>query len=282
MPATRNGGSNFDGPRGRRLQACLCDCGGRSPAAAVDSTTFNCWERGKLRVCVSRLGVEEPPARIVFHQCGFRGCRIGEASNPGPVQTRQARRLETMDSARHPGPTSRRRRRALPWSWDGDTESDTDPILSAVGTQVDSSDVPSELLERDCEASHSGPHNADVTAPGRSMLVSTQVDSNDEFASQFAVQDDSGARSHGAVFADDFSQPRLKRLRLVSRGAPAQSKLHVADCGTRVEPVPSRRVVLVPGSPDDTPRCIQDRSCASNRFSVLAESDAWDPTTHRG
>ena len=179
-----------------------------------------------MRVCVSRLGVEEPPAKIVFHQCGFRGCRIGEASNPGPVQTRQARRLErALDGARHPGPTSRRRRRrALPWSWDSDTESDTDPRPScggAVGTQVDSSDVPSELLdamERDCEASHSGPHNADVTAPGRS---------NDEFANQIAVQDDSGARYHGGVpvFADDFSQPRLKRLRLVSRGAPVQSEL---------------------------------------------------------
>ena len=127
---------------------------------------FSCrWEHGELRVCVSRLGVEEPPAKIVFHQCGYRGCRIGEASNPGPVQTRQARRLETaLDSARHPGPTSRRRRRrASPWSWDSDTESDTDPRLScggAVGTQVDSSDVPSELLdamERDCEASHSRP-----------------------------------------------------------------------------------------------------------------------------
>ena len=61
----------------------------------------------------------------VTHQCGFV---VGEVSNPGPVQTRQARRLETaLDSARHPGPTSwRRRRRALPWSCDGDTESDTD------------------------------------------------------------------------------------------------------------------------------------------------------------
>ena len=68
----------------------------------------------------------------------------------------------------------------------------------------------------------------------RPMLVSTQVDSNDKFASQFAVQDDFGARNHGwfAVFADDFSQPRLKRLRLVSRWAPVQSELAVADCGT--------------------------------------------------
>ena len=72
-------------------------------------------------------------------------------------------------------------------------------------------------MERDCEASHLGPHDADVIAP----LVSTQVDSNDEFASQFAVQDDFRARNDGgvAVFAsdDDFSQPRLKRLQLVSR-----------------------------------------------------------------
>ena len=40
-------------------------------------------EHGELRVCVSRLGVTEPPAKIAFHQCGFGGCRIGEASNPG-------------------------------------------------------------------------------------------------------------------------------------------------------------------------------------------------------
>ena len=62
---------------------------GRSPVAAVDSTTFKCWEHGGL---ISRWEEEEPPAKIVSHQCGFRGCRIGEASNPGPVQTRQARR----------------------------------------------------------------------------------------------------------------------------------------------------------------------------------------------
>ena len=32
--------------------------------------------------------------RAIVHQCGLLGCRVGEASNPGPVQTRQARRLE--------------------------------------------------------------------------------------------------------------------------------------------------------------------------------------------
>ena len=32
--------------------------------------------------------------QAIAHQCGLLGCRVGEASNPGPVQTRQARRLE--------------------------------------------------------------------------------------------------------------------------------------------------------------------------------------------
>ena len=66
-----------------------------------------------------------------------------------------------LDSARHPGATR-------------DVGGEhchglaTDPRLScgggAVGTQVvDSSDVPLELLEeRDCEPSHSGPHNVDM------------------------------------------------------------------------------------------------------------------------
>ena len=43
--------------------------------------------------------------RIVAHQCGWLGCRVGEAAAPGPK-------------------SRRRRMRALPWSWDSDTESD--------------------------------------------------------------------------------------------------------------------------------------------------------------
>ena len=34
--------------------------------------------------------------RAIAHQCGLLGCRVGEASNPAPVQTRQARRLEML------------------------------------------------------------------------------------------------------------------------------------------------------------------------------------------
>ena len=32
--------------------------------------------------------------KIVQHQCGFLGCRVGEASNVGPAIIRQSRRLE--------------------------------------------------------------------------------------------------------------------------------------------------------------------------------------------
>ena len=43
-------------------------------------------------------GVQQSPVidlwRVIHLQCGFQGCRVGEASNPGPAQTRQARRLE--------------------------------------------------------------------------------------------------------------------------------------------------------------------------------------------
>ena len=87
--------------------------------------------------------------------CGYLGCRVGEASNPGPVQIRQARRAEhdqlmtgtinednkpwvqpyVQDAAQDNVRVSRRRRRlrALPWSWDSDTESRT---TTAPGQEV--------------------------------------------------------------------------------------------------------------------------------------------------
>ena len=36
--------------------------------------------------------------RPVLHQCGFFGCRVGEASNPGPVQTRSGSRFVVLSS----------------------------------------------------------------------------------------------------------------------------------------------------------------------------------------
>ena len=36
--------------------------------------------------------------RIIRHQCGVLGCRVGEVSNPGPVVTRQGRRQAFHDT----------------------------------------------------------------------------------------------------------------------------------------------------------------------------------------
>ena len=72
---------------------------------------------------------------------GWRGVRVGEASNPGPVQTRSTRRLAeplqdtTQERVRVDVATTRKRRRrlrALPWSWDSD--SDLDGPVTQVGS----------------------------------------------------------------------------------------------------------------------------------------------------
>ena len=57
----------------------------QSLVSEADVATFHGGER---RFCVRIWD------RIVQHQCGFLGCRVGEASNPGPAITRQRRRLE--------------------------------------------------------------------------------------------------------------------------------------------------------------------------------------------
>ena len=96
MPTIRNGGSSFVGSRGGCFQVGSRDCGGCSRVAAMDSATFMCCEHSELRVFDSRglrIRVGGSSEKIVFHQCGFRGCRVGEVSNPGKVQTRQTSRL---------------------------------------------------------------------------------------------------------------------------------------------------------------------------------------------
>ena len=35
--------------------------------------------------------IQDLVSRVIHHQCGFQGCRVGEASNPNPVVTRQGR-----------------------------------------------------------------------------------------------------------------------------------------------------------------------------------------------
>ena len=91
----RDGGSHFEGQRTRRVEVGAGDCGGCSPVAPMDPTAFFCGEHGQLRAQIGAASDADWCIRVVHHQCGFRGCRVGEASNPGPVLTRrQARRLE--------------------------------------------------------------------------------------------------------------------------------------------------------------------------------------------
>ena len=78
--------------RGSGQDGCSRERGHQS-AQAVD---WAIWCRREWHASVH--GGEHRPViqklRLVFHRCGFLGCRVGEASNPGPVQTRQARRAE--------------------------------------------------------------------------------------------------------------------------------------------------------------------------------------------
>ena len=63
---------------------------------SVEAVDWAIWCRRECHASVH--GGEHRPVsqklRLVVHRCGFLGCRVGEASNPGPVQTRQARRAE--------------------------------------------------------------------------------------------------------------------------------------------------------------------------------------------
>ena len=79
--------------------------------SAVPQFAFHCEQHG----CV----------RIVAHQCGWLGFRVGEAANPGPA-------------------SRRRRMRALPWSWDSDTESDDEGrnVVRRLESHVDSDEEP--------------------------------------------------------------------------------------------------------------------------------------------
>ena len=58
-----------------------------------DDATFHDHQHGCELIC-QNVCDGGGAVRVVVHQCGLSGCRVGEASYPGPVQTRQARRLE--------------------------------------------------------------------------------------------------------------------------------------------------------------------------------------------
>ena len=76
-------------------------------------------------------------SRPILHQCGYDGCRVGEASNPGQVQTRSAK-LRTTQPDSDPEQVVTGGRYAV-LSGDSDDER---PTIRVPGSSVD-------LLERD-------------------------------------------------------------------------------------------------------------------------------------
>ena len=100
IQAARHGGN--DCPRFRRGCFQARDRRGSNSVASVDTTTFVCGERGEL----SHVSEVAPRIRTLY---GFRGQRIGEASNPGPAsRRRRTQRLrdlqrdsESEDECRH-------------------------------------------------------------------------------------------------------------------------------------------------------------------------------------
>ena len=119
------GGSTNGFPRGIDARRCekssriVQDVVRRSPpfGGVVSTLTIICGQHGDVNA----------EGDHCLHQCGYLGCRVREASNPGPVQSRQARRAQhdqvIADTAQDSVSTTRRRcLRPLPWSWDSDTE----------------------------------------------------------------------------------------------------------------------------------------------------------------
>ena len=128
------------------------------------------------------------------------------------------------------------------------------------------------------EASNPGPESGhEVRVEDSANVDPTQVDPHEsqDYGSVAVVVPSEGRTSFGRVanvVRQDFERPRLKRLRLVSgtqsQGSAGTQLIHRTSAAPLV-----RRVALVPGSPDSTPRSIQDLSRSSNRFSALADLD---------
>ena len=70
--------------------------------------------------------------RPVLHQCGYDGCRVGEASNPGPVQTRSAK-LRTTQLDSDPEVVTGGRYAVL----SGDSSEDDGPAVRALSSSAD-------------------------------------------------------------------------------------------------------------------------------------------------
>ena len=187
-----------------------------------------------------------PPLRRTVW--GWRGVRVGEASNPGPVQTRSTHRLAeplqdtTQERVRVDVATTRRLRRrlrALPWSWDSD--SDLDGPVTQVGrserscpvTQVDASSD-EEVLVSSNHGRRVVPRTDRATVPANPVVFSAGLLPEHEFPTSGTASGSSQALarvqpiSGAAESGNDEDQLRIGQHRNVSA--------RVGDSHDRVEP----------------------------------------------
>ena len=144
-----------------------------------------------------------PPLRRTLW--GWRGVRVGEASNPGPVQTRSARRLAeplqdtVQDSVTVDVSTSRRQRRrlrALPWSWDSDSDLD-EPVHTQVSRSQRSCPITQEDALSDEEVLvRSNRGRRVVSRTDGELLATAPASSEAVFAAGFLPEVETSGTQH--------------------------------------------------------------------------------------
>ena len=201
---------------------------------------------------------------------GWRGVRVGEASNPGPVQTRSGRRLfeslqdTVQENVRVDVSTARRRRRrlrALPWSWDSDSEPDeTAQTRQARRSQrscpITQVDAPSdeEVLVRSNRGRRVVPRTdgelpATVPASPGALFAAG-------FLPEVETSGTQHSRRHVLSVPEDVVGALESDLTVEDLDGPVEVFAMTDEAPEEFQgrPVMGRRVVLVPQSADGTPR----------------------------
>ena len=189
--------------------------------------------------------------RVILHQCGFQGCRVGEASNPGPVVTRQGRRSQAFHDTQV------------------DVSSDEEPLVRPntgrdVIARVEEStagvctDTIVDDLERDLTEQHSMPGFLRVGPPTAvaNRFSSLVGESDNEFndvvpptmpASDNAVREMLARSATPVVHIADIDSDNLSDTATDPDNVPVV-----------VQPRRRRRLVLVPQPSGGTQQSVQD------------------------
>ena len=177
---------------------------------------------------------------VVSHQCGFEGCRVGEASNPGPRIRRLLKPVDGHDVARR--------------TTQEDSDSDA-PLLRPVVANVEGKTMPASSDA--VVAFHRGGDNELLLHRASNTTPSVPGESPHPTRRSARLQSMGCRGSPGVVGAAIYHD--LTLIDSSDDNAPF-SVPRPAAAPAR----PSRRLVLVPGSVDTTPQSTQDRETAEH------------------